>query len=213
MKKNFLDEVGRFSEVMMKRYRFSEAIYRHMLDVFSPLAQRVTFRKGELLQQQGVPAHACYWIMSGVARTGFITEGGTDVTLRFAAEGEMAGAHEDLLAASNGLPAKCFVVCEQPIEAYLLHGPTLERLLAEGRLSFEVSARILEYNLAKQARRTHAIGLASARERLVAFREEYPGLEGRLTQKCIASYLAVTPQYLSQISRKSARSTAPNPRG
>jgi serine/threonine-protein kinase len=68
-------------------------------------------------------------------------------------------------------------------------------------LSFEVSARFLEYNLKKQARRTYMVGFASARERLAAFREEYPGLEDRVTQKCIASYLGVTPQYLSQLSR------------
>jgi CRP-like cAMP-binding protein len=200
-KEVFLSDVERFRDVMMQRYLFSEASYRQMLDALSAVAQPVTFRKGELLQRQGVLAHSGYWIMSGVARTGFITEGGADVTLRFAAEGEMAGAHEDVLAARSGLPAKSFVVAEQPVEAYEFHCPTLGRLLAEGTLSFEVSARFLEYNLKKQARRTYMVGFASARERLAAFREEYPGLEDRVTQKCIASYLGVTPQYLSQLSR------------
>ncbi|MDH4557337.1 Crp/Fnr family transcriptional regulator [Pseudomonas sp. BN417] len=201
-KEAFLDDVGRFRDVMMKRYLFSEGTYHHMLDNLSALAQPVTFRKGEFLQRQAVPAHSAYWIMSGVARTGFITESGADVTLRFAAEGEMAGAHEDVLAAKSGLPAKSFVVAEQPIDAYEFHCPALGRLLAEGRLSFEVSVRFLEYNLKKQARRTCMVGFASARERLAAFREEYPGLENRVTQKCIASYLGVTPQYLSQLSRR-----------
>lgn len=198
----FLDDVGRFRDVMMTRYLFSEAIYNHMLDILSALARPVTFRKGELLQHQGVPAQSCYWIMSGVARTAFITEGGAEVTLRFAAEGEMAGAHEDVLAAKVGLPARSFVVAEQPVEAYEFHCPELGRLMAEGRLSFEVSARFLEYNLKKQARRTYVVGSVSARERLAAFREEYPGLENRVTQKCIASYLGVTPQYLSLLSRR-----------
>ncbi|QQX82771.1 Crp/Fnr family transcriptional regulator [Cupriavidus necator] len=208
VERSFLEEVSRFRNVMMSRYRFNEATYLHMLDTFSQLAQPVAFRKGELLQHQGVLAHSGYWIMSGVARTGFITEDGADVTLRFAAEGEMAGAHEDVLAAAVGLQAKSFVVAEQPLKAYKLDCPTLRRLLAEGALSFEVSARFLEYNLRKQARRAYITGLASARDRLAAFREEYPGLEARVTQKCIASYLAITPQYLSQISKEGSRSDA-----
>ncbi|MCY1223096.1 hypothetical protein D9M71_455610 [compost metagenome] len=85
----FLDDVGRFRDAMMTRYLFSEAIYNHMLDILSALARPVTFRRGALLQHQGVPAQSCYWIMSGVARTAFITEGGAEVTLRFAAEGEI----------------------------------------------------------------------------------------------------------------------------
>lgn len=204
-KEAFMNDVRRFRDVMMQRYLFSEATYRQMLDVFSAVAQPAKFRKGEFLQRQGVPAHSGYWIMRGVARTGFITESGADVTLRFAAEGEMAGAHEDVLAAQVGLPAGSFVVAEQPVEAYELHCPALGRLLAEGVLPFEVSLRFLEYNLKKQARRTCMVGIASARERLAAFRKEYPGLEDRVTQKCIASYLGVTPQYLSQLSRHRER--------
>jgi len=202
VERTFLDDVSRFRDAMMSRYRFSEATYLQMLDVFSRLAQPVAFGKGEFLQRQGVPAHAGYWIMSGVARTGFVTEDGADVTLRFAAEGEMAGAHEDVLAAAAGLQARSFVVAERPVEAYMLDCPSIGRLLAEGTLSFEVSTRFLEYNLRKQARRAYITGLASARERLAAFRDEYPGLESRVTQKCIASFLAITPQYLSQISRE-----------
>ena len=127
----FLDDVGRFRDAMMTRYLFSEAIYNHMLDILSALARPVTFRRGALLQHQGVPAQSCYWIMSGVARTAFITEGGAEVTLRFAAEGEMAGAHEDVLAAKVGLPARSFVVAEQPVEAYEFNCPELGRLMAE----------------------------------------------------------------------------------
>ena len=45
-------------------------------------------------------------------------------------------------------------------------------------------------------------GESSAHERLAAFREEYPGLEARISQRAIASYLGITPQYMSRLRRE-----------
>jgi predicted transcriptional regulator len=40
-----------------------------------------------------------------------------------------------------------------------------------------------------------------AQGRLTAFRREYPGLEQRISQKVVASFLGITPQYMSQLLR------------
>ena len=52
------------------------------------------------------------------------------------------------------------------------------------------------------AQRAYATGETSAQERLAAFREEYPGLEARISQRAIASYLGITPQYMSRLRRE-----------
>jgi hypothetical protein len=44
--------------------------------------------------------------------------------------------------------------------------------------------------------------MTSANCRLAAFREQYPGLEQRISQKVLASYLGITPQYMSTLLRQ-----------
>jgi hypothetical protein len=52
-------------------------------------------RKGEYLQRIGTPPQYVHWLHSGVARTGFITESGNEVTLHFQTDGEPVAAHDD----------------------------------------------------------------------------------------------------------------------
>jgi CRP-like cAMP-binding protein len=42
----------------------------------------------------------------------------------------------------------------------------------------------------------------SAEDRYLAFREKYPKLELRLPQKYVASYLGITPEFLSKLKKK-----------
>ncbi|WP_158598077.1 Crp/Fnr family transcriptional regulator [Noviherbaspirillum saxi] len=206
----YLEQTRRFQSTMLERFGFSEKAYWDAAYVLAELAQPVSFRKGEYLQRQGEPAKAYYWITRGIARTGYLAENGAEVTLRFAAESEIAGTHDDLLDAETGTPARCFVVAEECIECFKFDWFVSRRLEAEGVLPSEMSARIIEYNLRKQARSGYINGVASAQQRLAAFRNDYPGLEARVTRKVIASYLGITPQYLSQLSKSSSGSYGGN---
>jgi hypothetical protein len=52
-----------------------------------------------------------------------------------------------------------------------------------------------------QSRRLY-LNASPAQGRLNAFRREYPGLEQRISQKVVASFLGITPQYMSQLLRQ-----------
>ena len=62
--------------------------------------------------------------------------------------------------------------------------------------------RVLEFAVCSQARRFVTHTASSAEERLAGFRAEYPNLERRISQKVLASYLQITPAYLSQLMRR-----------
>jgi CRP/FNR family transcriptional regulator len=51
-------------------------------------------------------------------------------------------------------------------------------------------------------RRVNAIISKSAEERYIQFKHLYPKLEQRIAQKHIASYLGITPVFLSMIRNK-----------
>lgn len=192
-------DIKALQQRMVQRYRINPESFERAMATLAALGTPVTFRKGAFLQRQGELARHFYWITQGVARTAFINPGGRDVTLRFAVESEIAGAHEDLLRAEQGLPALSFVVAEGPLDAFKFDWQQVRNLEVEGGLPADFLLRVAEYNLHKQAMRAQLGGLPDAREKLAAFRRDYPGLEGRITRKSIASYLDVTPQYLSQL--------------
>ena len=64
------------------------------------------------------------------------------------------------------------------------------------------------HGLQSLAQRAYSNGETSAHERLAAFREEYPGLEARISQRAIASYLGITPQYMSRLRREAEAAEA-----
>ena len=63
----------------------------------------------------------------------------------------------------------------------------------------------LRNNLIATNKRLIAMLSATAEERYVGFTETYPTLVQRLPLKLIASYIGITPEYLSEIRRKLAR--------
>jgi CRP-like cAMP-binding protein len=61
---------------------------------------------------------------------------------------------------------------------------------------------LLEKGFAKKEKREREFLLLDAAERYQSFLQEYPGLEGRIQQHLIASYLGITPVALSRIRSK-----------
>jgi CRP-like cAMP-binding protein len=175
-------------------------MYDQVSQLLAPLAVPVSLRKGEYLQHIGTPAHALHWLHSGVARTGFITEAGNEVTLQFLMDGQPAASHEDLLRARNDLPAMHFVVAETAVHGYRLDWAQIS-LIADSNLTLrDYYIKASELSIIMQGRRLY-LSTSPAQSRLTAFREQYPGLEARISQKVVASFLGITPQYMSQLLR------------
>jgi CRP-like cAMP-binding protein len=69
---------------------------------------------------------------------------------------------------------------------------------------FERFFRILNQNgFELYQRRITSQLYKTAEERYLEFRKRYPGLERRITQKHIASYLGITPAFLSMMRKES----------
>lgn len=201
MNQGFLEHRAKYRSVVARRYGVTEEMFDHVSHLLAPLAQPVSLRKGEFLQRIGELANAVHWLHSGVARSGFFTESGNEVTLHFLMDGEPAASHEDLLRAREGLPARHFVVAETAVHGYKLDFADISRLAGLHPLLRDYYLRVSERNIINKGRRIY-ISAAPAQGRLAAFRADYPGLEARVSQKVVASFLGVTPQYMSQLLRQ-----------
>lgn len=204
MSPRFIQQRDEYKNVIVQNFGIDADCYAMATSLLAEIAVPVRFRKGDYLQRCGLPAQEIYWLARGVARTGFLTETGADVTLHFAAEGDLSSSFEDVIGALRGQGAHHFVIAETAVEAFRYSWGELRRLRAECPQFADYYNSAIEFGVIRSARISIQRG-TSTQQRLFAFRREYPGLESRISQKVLASYLDVTPQYLSQLLRKTAQ--------
>jgi CRP-like cAMP-binding protein len=198
----FLKQREEFSEYSMSRMGLSRAMFDEFNRLIAPYVVEMHFRKGEYLQRSGVPATVAYWLYRGVARRAMITRDGADVTMAFAAEGDTCASHHDLLAAQDGQPAQEFIIAETPVTAIRVEWADLARLREEHSIMREYYLKVSEHSIRRYSQSCLIRSMTSANCRLAAFREQYPGLEQRISQKSLASLLGITPQYMSTLLKQ-----------
>lgn len=203
----FIEQRDLYKTAITRRYGVTEPMFEIVTRILATLATPVSLRKGDYLQRTGTPAQWLYWTYRGVVRNGFTNENGIEVTLRFSMDGEAAGSHEDLVGARSGIPAQHFVVAETAFEGYRMNWAEVRALAAENQILRDYYLKVAEANILRQGRRIAMHSNTSAQSRLAAFRHEYPGLEQRISQKAIASFLGITPQYMSQLLRSDNAAT------
>lgn len=202
MNADFIKQRNRFKAATIKRLGVTEEAYMNVTNQLALIAQPFHVRKGEFLQRAGAVAHQVHWLASGVARSGFFNRDGVEVTLRFYREGESATTLTDLIGGESSQPAVQFLVAETTIHGFTLDWSQASALRAQSEVMQHYHLQAAMHGMHNLAQRAYATGETSAQERLAAFREEYPGLEARISQRAIASYLGITPQYMSRLRRE-----------
>lgn len=206
MNQAFLEHRAKYRDVVAQHYRVTPEMYDEVSHLLAPIAAPVSVRKGEYLQRIGVLAQSVYWLHSGVARTGFVTDAGSEVTLYFRTDGQAAASHDDLLRANQNELSHNFVIAETAVHGYHIDWLELTALAERHGVLRDYYLKASEQGIIDQGRRLY-LSVCPALGRLAAFRRDYPGLEHRISQKVVASFLGVTPQYMSQLLRQDAAHT------
>jgi CRP-like cAMP-binding protein len=198
----FLQQRERHRASTLQRLGITDDLFDRFNHAVAPFAKQMRFRKGDYLQRCGEPALAAYWLTGGVTRRGLIMRDGQDVSMGFATDGEPCGSHHDLLAGEHNEPAREFIIAESSVSAVRLEWAMLRRLREQHEFMREYYVKLSEYSLKHYSHSCHIRIMGSAEERLLAFRDLYPGLEARISQKSLASFLGITPQYMSTLLRR-----------
>ncbi|MFK7980338.1 MAG: Crp/Fnr family transcriptional regulator [Saprospiraceae bacterium] len=158
--------------------------------------------KGELLLSYGDIAKYGYKVESGCLKSYVIDHVGKTHILQFAPEGWLIS---DMDSFTNETPTVIFIDAIEDSEVSLIsksdYGDfhTLEK-----EFLTEMSIK-LRNNLIATNKRIISLLSATAKERYIEFTEIYPTLVQRLPLKLIASYIGITPEYLSDLRRKLAK--------
>jgi len=156
-------------------------------------------KQGEIIEKSGEPTRYFIYVSSGCLMSYYTDKDGNDHVIQFATAGWWAG---DLHSYTRQVPSIYTTRALADTEVWLIPKVSLE-LLMEKYSKFDRYFRIIFQNslVAHQHRIIQSYS-ATAEERYLSFRNKYAALEQFVPQKYIASYLGMTPEFLSKIRRK-----------
>ena len=155
--------------------------------------------KNECLLQVGDVSRYQHFVVSGCLRTYLVAEDGKEHILQFAPEDWWTGNMSSML---KNAPSQLIIEAMEDTVVLQLDKPGQDQLF-ERVPKFERFFRILITNaFMAQQRRTLSSLSKTAEERYAEFRKLYPSLDGRVAQKHIASYLGMTPEFLSTVRKR-----------
>lgn len=179
---------------VLKRITLSNDEQKHFSSLF-------TLRKilpRQYLLQQGEICKYEFFIIKGFLRSFFVDDNGNDHSLNFAFEDWWISDSESFL---KQLPSEINIIAHELTVVMQIEKVILDQLYLDFPI-FDRFWRLLNqnFNLSQNERILNAISMNGA-DRYHALLVKYPKIENRLAQKHIASYLGITPVFLSMIRR------------
>jgi CRP-like cAMP-binding protein len=158
--------------------------------------QHKFIKKNTVLLSAGETCRNIYFVNKGCLRIFNIDEQGEEHNVLFYPENWWA---VDITSFSEQTPAFYTISALEDTEVFYLSYNVLEQLYVDTP-KLERFFRILVQNGFNLHQQRITSNLSkSAEERYALFRQQYPKLEQRIAQKQIASYLGITPVFLSMI--------------
>lgn len=185
--------------------RIARNIARHVrltdeeLAHFTSLLKVRPLAKGEVLLRAGDVCAFEGFVNSGCLRVYHVDREGNEHVLYFAPEDWWVA---DVASFVTRTPAFLNIDALEPSEVLLVDYAGKERLYHDIP-KFERLFRIMtQRTLVALQQRLIASMSQTAADRYLDFKRRYPQLEGRVAQHRIASYLGISPEFLSKVKKK-----------
>lgn len=142
------------------------------------------------------------YINKGCIRNYYLDENGFEVTLQFAIEDWWVS---DIASFQDHQPAHMFIETLEDCELLMLSPETKEELLRKLPKLERVFRLMVQRNLAVLQSRLFKTIATSAQEKYIDFISRYPTIPQRVAQHYIASYLGISPEFLSKVRTKMSK--------
>jgi len=153
-------------------------------------------KRRQFLLQPGFPCKHYSFVVEGCFKMYGVDKKGTEHNIQFAAEKNWTA---DIGSFHSGKPSKLYIEAIEPSLILQIERPDLYFLYTAIPKLDRIFKVIVENKYVElQNHVLHTIS-SNAQERYAAFLEQYPHLASRLPNAQIASYLGITPEFLSRI--------------
>lgn len=158
-----------------------------------------SFKKRDVVLKEGDYCLFEGFVLNGCFKVYYLNENGFEQTLYFAVEGWWITDIDSLI---NHVPSILNIEALYDSEVLIISKKDKENLY-ETMPQIEKLFRIMnqQSSVALQRRILSLTG-KTADKRYLEFLQKYPGLEQKLTQQQVASYLGITHEFLSKIRKK-----------
>ncbi|WP_271785311.1 Crp/Fnr family transcriptional regulator [Aquimarina algiphila] len=163
------------------------------------LLTEIKVKKKVFLMQEGDTTKYEYFIIKGCLKVYTLDEDGAPHISMFAVEDYWTG---DLASFMTKEPTPYFIKATEDSELLGISRANYDLLFQEIP-KFERFYRILyQRSLVSYIRRSNYDISLTAEERYIEFKKKYPKIVNRITQKDLAAYIGITPEFMSKIISK-----------
>ncbi|SHG86820.1 Crp/Fnr family transcriptional regulator [Flavobacterium defluvii] len=139
------------------------------------------------------------YINKGCIREYFIDGNGIELTLQFATEDWWVS---DITSFEDQIPSDMYIEALEDCELLVLTRQAKENLINEVPQLERMFRLMIQRHLSKLQKRLFKTVSATAMDQYIEFVTRYPMISQRVSQQYIASYLGITPEFLSRLRAK-----------
>jgi CRP-like cAMP-binding protein len=155
-------------------------------------------KRKDFFLQDGQICHHYGFVLEGCFKTYAVDNAGKDHNLQFAAENDWI---VDISSFYSDKPSKLFIETLEPAHILLIEKKDLLYLYEHYPKFVRYFKVIFENKFVEVQNRVLQNISSTAEERYLTFLEQYPRLSNRIPNLQIASYLGITPEFLSKIRK------------
>lgn len=185
---NFITHIRQFVELDENSI---EVLLRHV--------QHITLKKKEFLLKEGQICRSVYFVEKGCLRMFFIDNKITEQITQFALEHWWIS---DFMSFTNHKPSEYFIQTVEKSEIIVIDEQSFEALLKELPEMERYFRIVMQRAWAASQLRVKYMYELSKEEFYYHFCTSFPEFVQRVPQYMIASYLGLTPEYVSELRKK-----------
>ena len=168
-------------------------------EAFRTLLSVRPLKKGEYFVRAGQRSRTIAVVADGLFRYYYLTRDGVEYTKGFFDRHTVLSAYDAIL---ENRPSYFTIEALEDSVIEAVDYDQLARLFDRDPCWMAFAMAMIQKGYLAKVRRERELLMLDAEERYRAFLTRYPGLESRVKQHIIASYIGITPESLSRIRRK-----------
>ncbi len=154
--------------------------------------------KGTFLLREGEICKSAYFVIKGCLKSYIIDQNGKEIILQFAPENWVVSDLESII---NKVKTQIYIETIEDSEIKQLHLISDFNLKNSSKEDLIAMNEKFVRNIISMNRRLISVLSTNAIQRYNEFVKTYPSLVQRIPLKQIASFIGITPEYLSEIRR------------
>jgi CRP-like cAMP-binding protein len=182
-------------EYLSRSVRLSE----RELKIFENSLELRMVPKKTILLHAGEVCNFEAYINKGCIREYFIDDHGIELTLQFATEDRWVS---DITSFEDQVASDMYIETLEDCELLVLSRQSKENLINEVPQLERMFRLMIQRHLSKLQKRLFKTVSSSAMDQYIEFVTRYPTISQRVSQQYIASYLGITPEFLSRLRAK-----------